>query len=80
MSILDTKIEFLKGVGPKRAVLLNQELSIFNFYDLLTFFPFRYIDRSKYYRVNQIRTFDTDIQIIGFVKAKREVGVGKKDA
>ena len=78
MSILDTKIEFLKGVGPKRAVLLNQEFSIFNFYDLLTFFPFRYIDRSKYYRVNQIRTFDTDIQIIGFVKAKREVGVGKK--
>jgi len=78
LSILDTKIEFLKGVGPKRALLLNKELSIFCFLDLLTFFPYRYIDRSKFYRVNEISTFDVNVQIIGFVKKKKIAGFGRK--
>ena len=78
MSKLDTKIEFLKGVGFKRAQLLNQELSIYTFMDLLTFFPFRYIDRSQYYTVSQINSFDTDIQIIGVVGKKKKIGIGKK--
>ena len=78
MSILDTKIEFLKGVGPKRALLLNKELSIFSFLDLLTFFPYRYVDRSKFYKINQIRTFDINVQTIGFVKKKKVVGFGRK--
>lgn len=78
MSILDTKIEFLKGVGPKRGSLLNQELSIYSFLDLLTFFPYRYVDRSQIYTINQINNFDVDIQIIGYVKNKKEVGVGRK--
>ena len=68
VSVLETKIEFLKGVGPKRAALLNTELSIFNFYDLLTFFPFRYIDRSKVYKISQIKNFDIDFQLIGTVE------------
>ena len=78
MSILDTKIEFLKGVGPKRGSLLNQELSIYSFFDLLTFFPYRYVDRSQVYTISQINNFDIDIQIIGYVKNKKEVGVGRK--
>ena len=78
MSILDTKIEFLKGVGPKRGSLLNQELSVYSFLDLLTFFPYRYVDRSQIYTISQINNFDTDIQIIGYVKNKKEVGVGRK--
>ena len=78
MSILDTKIEFLKGVGPKRSFLLNQELSIFSFRDLLTFFPYRYVDRSKFYTINQVKTHDIDVQIIGFVKKKQELGVSRK--
>ena len=78
MSILDTKIEFLKGVGPKRSRLLNQELSVFSFSDLLNFFPYRYIDRSKFYAIEQIDTFDTDIQVVGYVKTKKIIGVGKK--
>ena len=78
MSILDTKIEFLKGVGPKRALLLNKELSIFSFLDLLTFFPYRYVDRSKFYKINQIRTFDINVQTIGFVKKKKVIGFGRK--
>ena len=42
MDLLQTKIEYLKGVGPKRAELLNKELGIFTFQDLLDYFPFRY--------------------------------------
>ena len=78
MSILDTKIEFLKGVGPKRSLLLNQELSIFSFWDLLNFFPYRYVDRSKFYKINQIQSVDLDIQIIGSIKSKKHIGVGRK--
>ena len=78
MSVLDTKIEFLKGVGPKRSLLLNQELSIFSFLDLLTFFPFRYIDRTSVLKINQINNFDIDIQVVGLVKSIHTIGVGKK--
>lgn len=78
MSILDTKIEFLKGVGPKRALLLNKELSIFSFSDLLNYFPYRYVDRSKFYKIHQISGFDVDVQVIGFVRKKHMIGTGRK--
>tara|TARA_B100000902_G_scaffold33906_1_gene40711 strand:+ start:604 stop:2664 length:2061 start_codon:yes stop_codon:yes gene_type:complete len=65
-------------VGPKRSSLLNNELSIFSFYDLLTFFPYRYIDRSKIHVINQINNFDVDIQIIGYVKSKQILGIKNK--
>ena len=50
---LDTSIEFLKGVGPQRALLLNKELGIFTFSDLLQHFPFRYVDRTKFYTIKE---------------------------
>ena len=78
MSILDTQIEFLKGVGPRRGSLLKKELSIYSFYDLLTFFPYRYVDRTKFYKINQITSFDIDVQLVGVVKRKKEMGVGRK--
>jgi ATP-dependent DNA helicase RecG len=78
LSILDTKIEFLKGVGPARSLLLNKDLSIYSFYDLLNFFPFRYVDRSKFYKINQIIHFDADIQLIGTVINKQTIGIGRK--
>ena len=46
--LLDTDIKYLQGVGPKRAELLNKELNIFTYRDLLYFFPYKYIDRTKY--------------------------------
>ena len=52
---LDTSIEYLKGVGPKRADLLKKELHIFTFKDLILFFPFRYIDRSRFYKIAEIK-------------------------
>lgn len=60
---LETPVEYLKGVGPARAEVLKKEVSIFSFADLLTFFPFRYIDRSKFYLISEIRDESTYIQL-----------------
>ena len=43
----------------------TKELKIFSFYDLLFFFPFRYVDRSKFYSIREITVFDVEIQVIG---------------
>ncbi len=78
--IFETPIEFLKGVGPQRAEILKKELDIFIFKDLLHFFPFRYIDRSKFYNVNeaneslpyiQLRGHITNIELHGHKRATR---------
>ena len=47
-------IKYLPGVGPKRAELLNKELEIFTYLDLLHYYPYKYIDRSKTYKINEI--------------------------
>ena len=61
----DTKIEFLKGVGPKRAEMLGKELNIRTFGDLLQYYPFRYIDRSKYFRIAEIDNDLVYVQLKG---------------
>lgn len=53
-------IKFLHGVGPKRAEILAQELGIRSYYDLLYYFPFRYIDRSKIHKINELRQLGED--------------------
>ena len=53
-SFLTTDIKFLKGVGPERATALANELNIRTFSDLLNHFPFRYVDRTKFYKVKEI--------------------------
>ena len=50
--ILDKEIKYLKGVGPKRAELLAKELGILTCRDILYYFPFKYIDRSRIYAIN----------------------------
>lgn len=62
---LTSDIKFLPGVGPKRAELLNKELGIITFRDLLYYFPYRYIDRTKFYRINEIQADLPYIQIKG---------------
>ena len=52
-SFLDTQIEFLKGIGPQRGDILKKELGIFTYYDLLSLYPFRYVDRSKIYKIKE---------------------------
>ena len=49
--LLETPIVYLKGVGPKRADLLKSELNIFTFKDLIEHYPFRYVDKSKFFKI-----------------------------
>ena len=67
MDILQTPIEFLKGIGPNRANLLKDELNIFSFQDLLYFFPHRYIDRSKFYKINELPQNNSEVQLKGSI-------------
>jgi ATP-dependent DNA helicase RecG len=64
----DTPIEFLKGVGPQRSELLRKELNIFTFGDLLHHFPFRYVDRTKFYKVKEAHADLPYIQLKGVLK------------
>ena len=72
--LLQTKIEYLKGVGPKRAELLNKELGVFTFHDLLDYFPFRYIDRSQIHKVRQICDDTVYYQLVGTVSNMQTFG------
>lgn len=74
---LSTPVEYIKGVGPQRALLLKQELGIRTLGDLLEHFPFRYIDRSRYQRVSDAQYADGFIQLKGEITSVRESGTGK---
>lgn len=63
--LLQTPIEYLKGVGPSRGQLLRKELGIHTYADLLQFFPHRYIDRTRYYKINELREQPTEVQLVG---------------
>lgn len=66
MNFLDTDIKYLKGVGDKRASLLAKEIGVATFRDLLYYFPFRYIDRSRFYTISELSGTDLPaIQIKG---------------
>ena len=71
---LDTTIEYLKGVGPKRAELLQKELRIYTCNDLLNYFPFRYIDRTRFYKINELDTELPYVQILGRITGKEQIG------
>lgn len=75
--ILDTDIKFLPGVGPKRAELLNNELGIYTYRDLLYFFPYKYIDRSRFYSVEELDADMPAVQIRGVISGYRTEGGGK---
>ena len=65
MDPLQTSIEYLKGIGPNRAALLREELGIRTYQDLLHFFPNRYIDRSRFYAINQLPQNNAEVQVKG---------------
>lgn len=73
-----TKIEFLKGIGAQKAALLNTELSIFTFGDLLRYFPFRHEDRSTFHTIRDIRSEESAVQIKGRIRSIEIVGEGSK--
>ncbi len=64
-NILQTPIDYLKGVGPSRADLLRSELGIHTYQDLVNLFPNRYLDKTQYYKINQLQHTSAEVQIIG---------------
>lgn len=74
--ILNTEIQFLKGVGPKRAEVLIGEFGVHTFEELLYLFPFRYIDRSKIISINKINSETTYIQLKGKITNTKTIGTG----
>ena len=73
-----TDIQYLHGVGPKRAELLKKELGISTYYDLLYYFPFRYIDRSVMNHVNELNGDEAAVQLKGRFLTFNTVGEGRK--
>ena len=64
-NLLHTPIEYLKGVGPSRGELLRKELGIHKYEDLINLYPNRYIDRTRYYKVNELQNTPAEVQLIG---------------
>ncbi|MCP9201129.1 ATP-dependent DNA helicase RecG [Gramella sp. GC03-9] len=64
-NLLQTPIEYLKGVGPNRADLLKKELGIETYRDLINFFPNRYIDKTGFYKISQLQRNTSEVQIVG---------------
>jgi ATP-dependent DNA helicase RecG len=69
MDAMQTALVYLKGVGPERARLLKEELQLRTYQDLLHFFPNRYIDRSRFYPINELPQNNAEIQIKGRITA-----------
>ena len=64
-------IKYLSGVGPQRASVLNKELNIYSLHDLLYYFPYKYVDRSRIYYIHEIDGTMPYIQLKGqFVASK----------
>jgi ATP-dependent DNA helicase RecG len=74
----DTPVEYLKGVGPQRAMMLNNELKIFTYGDLIQHYPFRYEDRTKFYKIADLNESLPFVQIRGVLKKKETIGSGFK--
>ncbi len=73
-NLLETPIEYLKGVGPTRADTLKKELEVFSFGDLLMHMPFRYVDRTKIYKVREVNPLSQYVQLKGILKDIDVVG------
>ncbi|RLD78368.1 MAG: ATP-dependent DNA helicase RecG, partial [Bacteroidetes bacterium] len=73
-NILDTSIEYLKGVGPKRAALLKNEIGVYTFGDLLQYYPFRYIDKSRIHKISEITSDLAYVQLRGTISNLKVIG------
>lgn len=73
-AFLNTEIRFVKGLGDVRAKLLNTELGIFTVYDLISYYPFRYVDRSQYHFIRDIQSDSQYYQIKGKITFMEELG------
>ncbi|MBV7533397.1 ATP-dependent DNA helicase RecG [Chitinophaga sp. sic0106] len=72
--MLSNPIEYLKGVGPQRGELLRKELSIHTFGDLLQYFPFRYVDKTKFDMIRDVSGYDDYVQLRGRIVHMEVIG------
>jgi ATP-dependent DNA helicase RecG len=77
-SPLMQEIKFLAGVGPRKAELLNKELGIYTFSDLLYYFPYKYVDRTKFYTISEIKGDMPFVQVVGKISSVEMTGEGPK--
>ena len=71
-------IKYLQGVGPQRAAILNKELNIFSLRDLLYYFPYKYVDRSRLYYIHEIDGNMPYIQLKGQILSFETIGEGRQ--
>lgn len=76
--LLDTPIEYLKGVGALRGDLLRKEIGAFTFGDFLTQFPFRYVDKTQFHRIADIDEDSDNVQLRGILRRVELLGEGRK--
>lgn len=76
-SYLDKKIENLKGVGSARATLLQREIGIFTYGDLLSYYPFRYVDRTRFVPIREINETNSYLVIRGYITRLELLGTGR---
>jgi len=77
-NILESPIEFLKGIGPARGDLLKKELSIYTFRDLLMQFPFRYVDKTQFHKIRDLDYMSQQVQLRGILRRLSIAGQGGK--
>ncbi|MCQ2210804.1 MAG: ATP-dependent DNA helicase RecG [Paludibacteraceae bacterium] len=78
MNLSEKDITYLHGVGPKRADLLKKEIQVSTYQDMLYYFPYRYIDRSKFYAISELNETSSYVQIRGRILKMTLVGTGHK--
>lgn len=76
LDIATRSIRFLPGVGEQRASLLGSELNIRSLYDLLYYFPYKYIDRSRVFKVSELGGHLQHVQLVGEIRSFEELGEG----
>lgn len=76
--MLDTSLTYLKGVGPGKAKLLGEEAQLFTYEELLHYFPFRHVDRTKFHRIAEIADDGQPVQIRGVLRELHTVGEAKR--
>ncbi len=77
-NFLDQEIKFLPGVGPKRAEILTKELKIKTFGDLIYYYPYKYIDRTKYFTIAELHAEMPYVQVKGVIRSIETIGTGAK--
>ena len=76
LDLTTRNIKYLPGVGEQRAALLNRELKIYSLYDLLYYFPYKYVDRSRLFKVAELTGNMPFVQLCGEIRSFEEMGEG----